>query len=165
MKRIFSILLLFALLTNVFSQSVEDLEKLGGDKMANGLYSEALDYYKQAITLIGDETSHSTTYAYAGMCASEMGDVATAKAYFINSIERGIEEPRIFDMLGELGRKEKDYATHNFLQWYVGEQHEEEMLFQGIVDKIKMIGTENKGLFFIDKEILSLATGTAPAAE
>jgi len=67
--------------------------------------------------------------------------------------------------LADTAFHEKDYSTFNFLQWYVGEQHEEEMLFQGIVDKIKMIGTENKGLFFIDKEILSLATGVAPAAE
>lgn len=56
----------------------------------------------------------------------------------------------------------KDYSTFNFLQWYVAEQHEEEALFKGILDKIEMIGTEGKGLFFIDQEIGKLATG-APA--
>ena len=35
----------------------------------------------------------------------------------------------------------KDYPTFNFLQWYVSEQHEEEALFRGIVDKIKLIGS------------------------
>lgn len=53
----------------------------------------------------------------------------------------------------------KDYSTFNFLQWYVAEQHEEEALFKGILDKIEMIGTEGKGLFFIDQEIGKLATG------
>ena len=38
--------------------------------------------------------------------------------------------------------KEKDYSTFNFLQWYVAEQHEEEMLFQSILDKIKIIAYE-----------------------
>lgn len=60
----------------------------------------------------------------------------------------------------------KDYSTFNFLQWYVAEQHEEEALFKGILDKIEIIGTEGKGLFFIDQEIGKLASGgkTAGAA-
>jgi ferritin len=57
----------------------------------------------------------------------------------------------------------KDYSTFNFLQWYVGEQHEEEALFKGILDKIEVIGTDGKGLFFIDQEIGKLAAGAAPA--
>ena len=48
---------------------------------------------------------------------------------------------------------EHDYSTFNFLQWYVAEQHEEEKLFKSILDKIEIIGTEGKGLFFIDREI------------
>ena len=51
----------------------------------------------------------------------------------------------------------KDYSTFNFLQWYVAEQHEEEKLFATILDKIRMIGTEGKGLYFIDQEISSQA--------
>ena len=50
-----------------------------------------------------------------------------------------------------------DYSTFSFLQWYVAEQHEEEKLFNGILDKIKIIGEDGKGLFFIDKEIGELA--------
>ncbi|MDO6563448.1 non-heme ferritin [Amphritea sp. 1_MG-2023] len=51
----------------------------------------------------------------------------------------------------------QDYSTFNFLQWYVAEQHEEEKLFKGILDKIEIIGDDGKGLFFIDKEIGQLA--------
>lgn len=51
----------------------------------------------------------------------------------------------------------QDYSTFSFLQWYVAEQHEEEKLFNGILDKIKIIGEDGKGLFFIDKEISELA--------
>lgn len=49
--------------------------------------------------------------------------------------------------------EEKDFSTFNFLQWYVSEQHEEENLFSSIVNKFKIIGTEGRGLFLIDKEI------------
>jgi len=51
----------------------------------------------------------------------------------------------------------QDYSTFSFLQWYVAEQHEEEKLFNGILDKIKIIGDDGKGIFFIDKEIGELA--------
>jgi ferritin len=49
--------------------------------------------------------------------------------------------------------EEKDFSTFQFLQWYVSEQHEEEHLFQGILDKMNIIGVEGKGIYFFDKEI------------
>jgi len=55
--------------------------------------------------------------------------------------------------LVDISLQEKDYSTFNFLQWYVAEQHEEEKLFKGILDKIEMIGIEGRGLFMIDREI------------
>lgn len=50
----------------------------------------------------------------------------------------------------------KDFSTFNFLQWYVAEQHEEENLFQGIIDKMDLLGDDPKHLFFIDQEIEKL---------
>ena len=50
----------------------------------------------------------------------------------------------------------KDYPTFNFLQWYVSEQHEEEALFRGIVDKIKLIGSSGDGLYLADRFIKEL---------
>ncbi|AJC87753.1 non-heme ferritin [Campylobacter insulaenigrae] len=50
----------------------------------------------------------------------------------------------------------KDYSTFNFLQWYVSEQHEEEALFRGIVDKIKLISDNGNGLYMADQYIKSL---------
>ncbi|KKA44886.1 MULTISPECIES: non-heme ferritin [Salinivibrio] len=51
----------------------------------------------------------------------------------------------------------QDYSTFNFLQWYVAEQHEEEKLFKGILDKIELVGEDGKALFFIDKDLASMA--------
>lgn len=53
--------------------------------------------------------------------------------------------------------EEKDFATFNFLQWYVAEQHEEEALVGEIVGKVKMVGGEGRGLYFLDREIASIA--------
>lgn len=52
--------------------------------------------------------------------------------------------------------KEQDFSTFNFLQWYVAEQHEEEYLFQQILDKIKIIGEKGSGVFFIDRAVAEL---------
>lgn len=52
--------------------------------------------------------------------------------------------------------KEQDFSTFNFLQWYVAEQHEEEYLFQQILDKIKIIGEEGSGVFFIDRAVAEM---------
>ncbi|MGV2829354.1 non-heme ferritin [Myxosarcina sp. GI1(2024)] len=59
--------------------------------------------------------------------------------------------------LVHLANTEPDYATLQFLQWYVTEQHQEEFLFKSILDKIKLIGTEGQGIFFIDREIANMA--------
>ena len=53
--------------------------------------------------------------------------------------------------------KEKDYTTHNFLQWYVSEQIEEEALARKIMDKLKMIGNDSGGLYFFDRDIAGMA--------
>ena len=51
----------------------------------------------------------------------------------------------------------QDYSTFNFLQWYVAEQHEEEKLFKGILDKLELVGDNGNGLFFVDKDLAQLA--------
>jgi ferritin len=39
----------------------------------------------------------------------------------------------------------------------VAEQHEEEHLFQSILDKIDLISTSGKGNFFIDQELRKMS--------
>ena len=53
----------------------------------------------------------------------------------------------------ELSQVEKDYATYNFLQWFVSEQVEEEASADDIVQKLKLIGDAGHGLFMIDNEL------------
>jgi ferritin len=82
----------------------------------------------------------------------------TAKFKSISDVfDKVLEHERIvtkdINTLVDLCLKEKDYSTFNFLQWYVSEQHEEERLFNSILDLIKIAGVEGRGLFLIDKEI------------
>jgi ferritin len=52
----------------------------------------------------------------------------------------------------------KDYATHNFLQWYVAEQIEEEATAKSILDKINLIGDDKGGLYLFDRDIQQMIT-------
>jgi len=49
--------------------------------------------------------------------------------------------------------KEKDYTTHNFMQWYVSEQIEEEALARTILDKLNLIGNDKGGLYLFDRDL------------
>ncbi len=49
--------------------------------------------------------------------------------------------------------QEKDYTTHNFAQWYVSEQLEEEALARTILDKLKLIGSDNSGMYMFDRDL------------
>jgi ferritin len=59
--------------------------------------------------------------------------------------------------------KEKDYTTHNFMQWYVSEQMEEEALARSILDKLNLIGNEKGGMYLFDREMLEIANSSANA--
>jgi ferritin len=60
--------------------------------------------------------------------------------------------------------EQKDFSTLNFLQWYVAEQHEEEGLFSMIIDRLKLVGDDNRGLYFFDRDLRGLTAQRAAAA-
>ena len=64
--------------------------------------------------------------------------------------------------LVDISLQEKDYATHNFLQWYVSEQIEEEALARNILDKISLIGDDKGGFYLFDNDIKQLITAIPP---
>jgi ferritin len=62
--------------------------------------------------------------------------------------------------------QEKDYTTHNFVQWYVSEQLEEEALARTILDKLKLIGEDNGGMYMFDRDLeASVVTAPTPGAD
>lgn len=66
---------------------------------------------------------------------------------------------KIYNLVN-MALEEKDWATWNFLQWFVKEQIEEETLAMDLIDKLKIAGGEkatDESLFNLDKEL-----GSAP---
>jgi ferritin len=67
--------------------------------------------------------------------------------------------------LVELAQEVKDHATFNFLQWFIGEQVEEEATAGEMVDKLTLIGDHPGALYQIDTELTARAVPTPPARE
>jgi ferritin len=63
----------------------------------------------------------------------------------------------IYDIV-DLSISERDHATHNFLQWFVREQVEEEATALKILEKIKLISDNQGALFILDREMGSRTT-------
>ena len=69
------------------------------------------------------------------------------------SLNQERDVTKSINKLVELTFSSKDYASFNFLQWYVAEQHEEENLFKTVLDLIKLSGKDNRDLLTLDNEI------------
>ncbi len=90
------------------------------------------------------------------IAAPEKVDFANLREVFEMILAHEKEITKAINELVDLAFGTKDFSTFNFLQWYVAEQHEEENLFQTILDKMDLLGEEPKNLFFIDREIAKL---------
>ncbi len=89
----------------------------------------------------------------------------SVKAVFEEILKHEIKVTAEINNLVEITLKEKDYTTHNFLQWYVGEQLEEEALARRIVDKLKLIGDDKGGLYFFDRDMETMAAAEGAKEE
>jgi len=67
--------------------------------------------------------------------------------------------------LVKLAREENDYATESFLQWYVTEQVEEEANPAEMIQKLKYIGKDGRGLLMLDKELAARIFTPPPTEE
>ncbi len=94
-------------------------------------------------------------------------DFGSFQQMFKELYEHEIFVSESINELVQVSLDEKDYATHNFLQWYVAEQIEEEALARNILDKINLIGNDKGGLYLFDRDVQqitadSAASGMAP---
>ncbi len=66
-------------------------------------------------------------------------------------------EVQVSDSINQLvgmSLDERDFATHNFLQWYVSEQIEEERLARTLNDKLELVGDDKSGIYLFDRDIM-----------
>jgi ferritin len=77
------------------------------------------------------------------------------KNVFDEALKHELKVSNSINDLVNLALTEKDYATHNFLQWYVNEQMEEERVARTLNDKLELVGDDKGGLYLFDRDIMN----------
>jgi len=138
-------------------------ENSGFEGVANFLYAHADEEREHMLKLIKFMTERGAN-AKVPAIAEPPHDFGTLKACFTELLEHEMGVTNEINKLVHLTLSEQDYTTHNFLQWYVSEQIEEEALARTILDKLKIIGTESgSGIYMFDRDISQIAIAAAAA--
>lgn len=90
-------------------------------------------------------TNERGGYAKIGALKASPSEFGSFKEVFETLLSHEVMVSKSINDLVEISLNEKDYATNNFLQWYVSEQIEEEALARTILDKIRLIGDDKSG--------------------
>ena len=81
--------------------------------------------------------------------------------------EKALEHERAvtarINKLVSQARKEEDFVTDVFLQWFVTEQVEEEENVVDVLNQLKLIKNDGQGLLMVDKELGTRVYVTPPA--
>ncbi len=129
---------------------------------AQFLYDHATEEREHALKFlffVNDRGGHAKVLALE----EPAYEFKSLQAVFEQVLEHEIMVTGLINNLVALSMEGKDYTTHNFLQWFVTEQIEEESLARSILDKFKLAEGEKGGLFHIDKELAGMAAASAAA--
>jgi len=91
-------------------------------------------------------------------------DFQSLKQVFDSLLEHELMVTNMINEIVHICLEEKDYTTHNFMQWFVAEQLEEEALARELVDRLKLIGDDKGGLYLFDRDLLQLEAQDTPEA-
>lgn len=83
-------------------------------------------------------------------------DPSSINNCFEKVFEQEVDNTKAIYKLVKMSLTEEDWATWNFMQWFVKEQTEEETLALSLLDKIKIAGGEKAtgdALYVLDKDL------------
>jgi ferritin len=71
-----------------------------------------------------------------------------------------VEEEKVTHHINEVIHEcieNRDYITHDFVQWFANEQIQEEELCKEIIDRLKLLGNDgSSGMYVFDRDLVSL---------
>lgn len=83
-------------------------------------------------------------------------DYSSIREIFDTVLSHEVKVSNEINALVALCIEERDYTTHNFLQWYVAEQIEEETLARNVLDKLNLIGDDKGGMYLFDRDLQNM---------
>lgn len=149
--------------SNVYLSMAVWAEQQGFEGVANFMYKHADEERQHMLKLVKFMNERGATIEIP-MIEKPPHNFENLRAVFEELLSHEMKVTNEINGLVYLTLQEKDYTTHNFLQWYVAEQLEEEALARTILDKLKIIGTESgSGIYMFDRDIAQLVVTSASA--
>ena len=147
--------------SNIYLSMAVWAENQGFEGVANFMYKHSDEERQHMLKLVKFMTERGAD-AQVPAIAEPPQNFESLKALFTELLEHEMGVTNEINKLVHLTLGEQDYTTHNFLQWYVAEQIEEEALARTILDKLKIIGTESgSGIYMFDRDIAQLVVVSA----
>lgn len=143
--------------SNVYLQMSSWCSKNGFAGAANFLLRHA-DEELEHMQKLFNYVSETGGLPLLGKIEAPRKEYASLKELFDEVLAHEKHVTASINKLVEVTFEAKDYSSFNFLQWYVAEQHEEEFLFNSILNKFKLLGEDGKALYYIDKDLEQLAS-------
>ncbi len=135
-----------------------EVKGLGG--IAKFMYAQSDEERLHMLKLI-KYVNERGGHAYISDLDQPKTEFGTFQKMFKELLDHEISVSASINDLVHISLEEKDYATHNFLQWYVAEQIEEEALARTILDKINLIGDDKGGLYLFDRDVQQITANSA----
>jgi len=135
-------------------------EVKGLEGIANFMYDQSDEEREHMLKLV-KFVNERGGYAHISELNAPNVTFDSFQEMFQKLLEHEVFVSESINELVHISLQEKDYATHNFLQWYVAEQIEEEAVARTILDKINMIGDDKGGLYLFDRDIQQLTVSSA----
>jgi ferritin len=146
--------------------------QIGNELGASNQYLQIAAYFEgQALKKLAklfvkqaeEERTHAMKFfAYLNEVGAPVSIAAIpAPKYDIGSAEKAFEmavawekevTTQVYAMV-DLAIKERDYASQNFLQWFVTEQVEEEKSAAEVVEQLKAVGESKASLMLLDRHL------------
>lgn len=148
--------------SNLYLAMASWAENQGLQGSAQWLYAQAEEEHMHMLKFIG-YVNERGGHALIPALEQPPIDFHNIKKAFDEVLKHELYISESINDIVEVCLKEKDFSTHNWIQWFVTEQIEEEASVRSIIDKLKLIG--DGPLYHFDKDILATRTPSAQAGE
>ena len=129
----------------------------GYSGIANFLFRHAAEERNHMMKLLEYILKRGTKVKVTAIPAP-IADPVSVNNCFEKVFEQECDDTKAIYKLVKMSLKEEDWATWNFMQWFVKEQTEEENLAISLLDKIKIAGGEKatgNALYELNKDLLT----------
>jgi len=124
----------------------------GFDHSAKFFYEQSSEEREHMLKLF-HYVSDMGGIATAPAIAKPQGDYSSLRELFETTLEGEINVTESINQIVATCRKSGDFATENFMQWFVKEQVEEEYVIRRALEYFEMLGEDAASLLMIDERI------------